>query len=162
MPTISIESAILLLRNCPAIVIDDHPPVIHDAPEPVDPAEETDWFLGADVDTPEGTHAYRFFRSDNAAVMVRGDVMFLQDADPGNPPLEVKLLVPLCLEQRVTPIPPVVPDHETPGSRQPSQEQTLGTEWVFERSSGHPGYRCQGCATWVYENQPRLCHCKPV
>lgn len=31
--------------------------------------------------------------------------------------------------------------------------------WVFEVSSGFPGYRCQNCATWVYEEQEKVCVC---
>lgn len=32
-------------------------------------------------------------------------------------------------------------------------------KWVFERSSGYSGYRCQECYTWVYENQEKKCDC---
>lgn len=32
-------------------------------------------------------------------------------------------------------------------------------KWVFERSSGYAGYRCEKCATWIYENQKRECKC---
>lgn len=32
--------------------------------------------------------------------------------------------------------------------------------WIFERSSGYVGYRCQDCAEWIYENQPKQCKCK--
>jgi hypothetical protein len=35
----------------------------------------------------------------------------------------------------------------------------LKYRWVFERSSGYAGYRCQICATWVYANQPLKCDC---
>ena len=37
---------------------------------------------------------------------------------------------------------------------QPSKGQ-----WVFERSSGYSGYRCQKCAEWVYEEQELECKC---
>ena len=32
-------------------------------------------------------------------------------------------------------------------------------DWVFERSSGHAGYRCKKCADWVYQGQPLKCKC---
>lgn len=33
-------------------------------------------------------------------------------------------------------------------------------DWVFERSSGFPGFRCQTCADWAHEgNLPRRCSC---
>jgi hypothetical protein len=32
-------------------------------------------------------------------------------------------------------------------------------DWVFERSSGFAGYRCQRCATWLYDNQKLVCKC---
>ena len=32
-------------------------------------------------------------------------------------------------------------------------------KWVFERSSGYAGFRCQKCAAWIYENNTRECIC---
>lgn len=32
-------------------------------------------------------------------------------------------------------------------------------DWVAEVSSGFDGFRCRNCATWVYENAPRVCDC---
>ncbi len=31
--------------------------------------------------------------------------------------------------------------------------------WVFERSSGYAGYRCQKCATWIYDSANKTCKC---
>jgi len=31
--------------------------------------------------------------------------------------------------------------------------------WAFERSSGYAGFRCQKCATWIYDNQKEECQC---
>lgn len=33
------------------------------------------------------------------------------------------------------------------------------SNWVFERSSGYAGFRCQKCAVWVYEDQEKKCDC---
>jgi hypothetical protein len=32
-------------------------------------------------------------------------------------------------------------------------------DWIFHRSSGFAGWRCTKCATWVYNNQPKVCNC---
>lgn len=32
-------------------------------------------------------------------------------------------------------------------------------KWIFERSSGYAGYRCQECYTWIYANQEKTCKC---
>lgn len=32
-------------------------------------------------------------------------------------------------------------------------------DWRFERSGGCSGFRCQKCATWIYENHTRRCDC---
>lgn len=38
-------------------------------------------------------------------------------------------------------------------------EQPPKGEWVFERSSGFAGYRCQKCQTWVYAEKKKKCCC---
>jgi len=36
------------------------------------------------------------------------------------------------------------------------------SRWVFERSSGYAGWRCQECSTWVYDSTPRKCNCTAI
>lgn len=31
--------------------------------------------------------------------------------------------------------------------------------WMFERSSGFAGWRCEVCATWIYNYKPLICSC---
>lgn len=35
----------------------------------------------------------------------------------------------------------------------------VAENWVFERSSGYAGWRCNKCATWIYFNDPFDCKC---
>jgi hypothetical protein len=43
-----------------------------------------------------------------------------------------------------------------------SWSQSSKGDWVFERSSGHVGFRCKRCATWVREDEERWCNCDQV
>lgn len=35
----------------------------------------------------------------------------------------------------------------------------MKANWIFERSFGYAGYRCQNCATWIYQHDIAICNC---
>ena len=39
------------------------------------------------------------------------------------------------------------------------EENLKTSRWEWERSSGHNGYRCRLCATWVYADEEKKCKC---
>lgn len=39
------------------------------------------------------------------------------------------------------------------------KEDDITDRWVFERSSGYAGYRCNVCMTWVYADAKKVCEC---
>ena len=38
--------------------------------------------------------------------------------------------------------------------------QGVNAHWVYEVSSGFPGWRCTKCAHWIYDKRPFDCNCK--
>lgn len=50
---------------------------------------------------------------------------------------------------------PTSPDPATMPKLRPNPDH-----WVFERSSGYAGWRCNACGHWVYEDKPKVCNCK--
>lgn len=46
-----------------------------------------------------------------------------------------------------------------PPPHKETTEAESAARWVFERSSGYTGWRCQTCSTWVYYSAERTCTC---
>jgi hypothetical protein len=78
------------------------------------------------------------------------DLMLLRDASQAFPIAELPVVFAVG-----TPMEVVDMDNEPPNCVKPV---TKG-DWFAERSSGHAGYRCSVCTTWVYRSSDLSCKC---